>query len=143
MPRDLAAGIRMETNMYARKPCRTTAYISRPRGGAGKEERGEEDATRLLREKKNTQGQHSCATRKNAARLLRPIFPAFESHHRTSLLRRRWCPRHSSIRAMDRAWFVSFYSLQILHPYEVHMVVWSFSDDQVHQKQGNDTMKYA
>jgi hypothetical protein len=44
---------------------------------------------------------------------------------------------------MDRAWFVSFYSLQILHPYEVHMVVSSFFDDQVHQKQGNNTMKYA
>jgi hypothetical protein len=40
-PRDLAAGIRMETNVYACKPCRTTAYISRPRGGAKERKRGE------------------------------------------------------------------------------------------------------
>jgi hypothetical protein len=36
MLRDLAAGIRMETNVYARKPCRTTAYISRPGEKRGK-----------------------------------------------------------------------------------------------------------
>jgi hypothetical protein len=34
--RDLATGIRMETNVYARKPCRTTAYISRPGEKRGK-----------------------------------------------------------------------------------------------------------
>jgi hypothetical protein len=27
------------------------------------------------------------------------------------------------VRAMNRSWFVSFYSLQILHSYGVHMVV--------------------
>jgi hypothetical protein len=47
MPRDLAAGIRMETNVYACKPCRTTAYISRPGGRSErkKERRKEERRT--------------------------------------------------------------------------------------------------
>jgi hypothetical protein len=54
------------------------------------------------------------ALKANAARLSRLSSPAGQAIAQP--LCRRWCPRHLS-------WLISFYSLYILYPYGVHMVV--------------------
>jgi hypothetical protein len=115
----------------------------RPGGGAKKEEK-RRGPCQAAERKKNTQGQHSCATRKNAARFSRPLFPAFESRRRTSLLRRRRCPRHSSVRAMDKHGLFLF----IHYRSNTHIkYIWWFEflrwSSQAHHKQGNNTTKYA
>jgi hypothetical protein len=104
MLRDLAAGIRMETNVYARKPCRTTAYISRPGEKRGKKDR----RPTLLR---------------NAEERRQALEPSLSCLRKPSSHKPLTSKMVSMTFIGDRAWFVSFYSLQILHPYEVHMVV--------------------